>query len=97
MHYLIQFLISKLQTEVEVPEYTYEEFSDIAIRRLAKEKVDINLATIIAEKVWTELGSRDIRDVIKVGRLADDSREVSYVIDIIKKHRCVRFSRVLLL
>jgi holliday junction DNA helicase RuvB len=82
---------------LEVPEYTFEEFTDIAIRRLAKEKIDKYIATIIAQKVWYELGSRDIRDVIKVGRLANDSQEVSNVIDIIKKHTSARFSRVQLL
>jgi Holliday junction DNA helicase RuvB len=93
---IIEPLLSRFVV-MEVPEYTFEEFTDIAIRRLAEEKVNKHLAIIISEKVWNELGSRDIRDVIKVGRLANDSQQVSYVIDIIKKHRCVRFSRVLLL
>jgi hypothetical protein len=45
-----------------VPEYSFEEFIDIAISRLAKEKINRDIATIIAEKVWTVLDSRDIRD-----------------------------------
>ena len=84
---IIEPLLSRFVV-LKVPEYTFEEFTDIAIRRLAKEKVDNYIATIIAEKVWNELGSRDTRDVIKVGRLANDGRQVSYVIDIMKKHRC---------
>jgi len=84
---IIEPLLSRFVV-LKVPEYTFEEFTDVAIRRLAKEKVDNYIATIIAEKVWNELGSRDTRDVIKVGRLANDGQQVSYVIDIMKKHRC---------
>src|SRR5437867_7280556 len=73
---IIEPLLSRFLV-LEIPEYTFEEFTDIAIRRLAKEKVDKYIATIITEKVWNELGSRDIRDVIKVGRLANDSQQIS--------------------
>jgi len=81
---LSRFLILK------IPDYSFEEFTDIAIKRLANEKIDLYIACIIAEKVWNELGSKDIRDVIKVGRLANDTQSVSNVIDIIKKHTCAR-------
>src|SRR5438093_149531 len=66
---------------LEVPEYTFEEFVRVAVSRLGKEKVDIYTAAFIAKKVWHDLGSRDIRDVIKVGRLANDSQAVSNVIE----------------
>jgi holliday junction DNA helicase RuvB len=86
---IIEPLLSRFVV-LEVPDYSFEEFTDIAIKRLANEKIDLYIATIIAEKVWHELGSRDIRDVIKVGRLANDTQSVSNVIDIIKKHTCAR-------
>ena len=76
---IIEPLLSRFFV-LEIPEYTFEEFTDIAIRRLAKEKVDKYIATIIAEKVWNELGSRDIRDVIKVARLVATSEEVPFVV-----------------
>jgi holliday junction DNA helicase RuvB len=75
---------------LEIPEYTFEQFTEIAVSRLTKEKLDKQVASVIAEKVWNELDSRDIRDVIKVGRLASDTQSVSNVIDIIKKHTCAR-------
>jgi hypothetical protein len=34
---------------LEVPEYTIREFTDIAISRLAKENIDKDMATVIAE------------------------------------------------
>src|SRR5437867_6363646 len=79
---IIEPLLSRFLV-LEVPDYTFEEFTNIAIKRLAHERVDRHIATIIAEKVWYELGSRDIRDVIKVGRLVNVTQSVSNVIDII--------------
>jgi Holliday junction DNA helicase RuvB len=72
---------------LDIPEYTFEQFREIAISRLAKEKVCKGVASVIAERVWNELGSRDIRDVLKIGRLTDNINEVSDIVDIIKKYR----------
>jgi len=55
--------------------------------RLRKENVNECTSRFIAEKVWRELDSRNIRDVIKVARLANDSQQVSSIINILKKHR----------
>jgi len=71
---------------LQVPEYSFEEFTDIAISRLAKEKISRYIATIIAEKVWTELGSRDPRDIIKVARLATNQEDVSRITDIMQRY-----------
>ena len=40
---------------VEIPEYTFEEFKDITVARLTKEKLDHYTASFIANKVWNEL------------------------------------------
>jgi len=69
---------------VEIPEYSLEEFIEIALARL-KENVDESLAKFIADKVWNELRSKDIRDVIKVGRLASCNEEASFVVKMLKK------------
>jgi hypothetical protein len=39
---------------------------------------------VIATKVWNELGSRDIRDVIKVARLATNAEDIPFVISMLK-------------
>lgn len=69
---------------LKIPEYTFDEFSEIAVTRLRKENIEDSIAQFIAEKVWHELGSRDIRDVIKVGRLAHTLHEVSSVANMLK-------------
>lgn len=70
---------------VEIPEYTFEEFKEIAIARLRKENVDKILAVTIAEKVWNELGSSDVRDVVKVARLASSIEEIPFVLRMLNK------------
>ncbi|TLX85248.1 MAG: hypothetical protein E6L04_05660 [Thaumarchaeota archaeon] len=70
---------------MEIPEYTFKEFTEIVLARLPKESVDERLARLIAQKVWNELGSRDIRDVIKVARLAGSSEEVHFIVKMLKR------------
>ena len=76
---IIEPLLSRFFV-VEIPEYTFEEFKEIAVARLRKENVDKILAVTIAEKVWNELGSSDIRDVVKVARLASSIEEIPFVV-----------------
>src|SRR6266498_3102100 len=71
---IIEPLLSRFLV-LELPEYTFEEFVRIAVSRLEKENIDKFTAMFIAKKVWHELGSNDVRDVIKVGRLASDSQQ----------------------
>jgi ATP-dependent Lon protease len=70
---------------LEIPEYTFEEFREIAVSRLAKENVDKYFAGTIAEKVWNELHSSDIRDVVKIGRLSNSTEDVSFVVGVMKR------------
>ena len=80
---IIEPLLSRFLI-LRVPEYSFEDFTNIAVNRLAKEKVNKETATIIAEKVWTVLDSRDIRDVIKVARLVTNQEEIHHIIGIVK-------------
>jgi holliday junction DNA helicase RuvB len=83
---IIEPLISRFLV-LEVSEYSFEEFRKIALFRLEKEKVDENIALVIAEKVWNELGSKDIRDVVKIGRLANSILEVSFMVNVMKRRQ----------
>ena len=70
---------------LEIPEYTFEEFTEIALTRLTKENVDESIARVIVEKVWYQLGSKDFRDVIKVARLANTIEEIPFVVRMLNK------------
>ena len=71
---------------LEIPEYTYEEFRQISVIRLGKENVCEIVATIIAEKVWNDLNSKDVRDVIKIGRLANTIDEVGFTVNMMRRY-----------
>jgi len=81
---IIEPLLSRFVV-LKMPEYTIEEFTEISIIKLARENVNECTARDIAHKVWKELGSRDIRNVIKVARLASSIEEVSFVVKMLKK------------
>ena len=81
---IIKPLLSRFAI-LEMPEYTFKEFCEIAVTRLRKDNVDESLARLIAEKVWNELGSRDIRDTVKVGRLSTNIQGVPFVVKMLKK------------
>ena len=83
---IIQPLLSRFAI-LEIPEYSFGEFSEIAVTRLRKEHVDKSIAKVIAGKVWNELNSRDIRDVIKVARLAGSIEEIQFVVKMLHKQR----------
>jgi holliday junction DNA helicase RuvB len=81
---IIEALLSRFLV-LEIPEYTFAEFREIAVSRLAKENVDKYFACTIAEKVWNELHSSDIRDVVKIGRLSNSTEDVSFVVGVMKR------------
>lgn len=81
---IISPLLSRFAV-LNMPEYTFDEFSKIAVTKLRHESVDTSTAKVIAEQVWNELGSKDIRDVIKVGRLVKNVEDISFVVRMMKR------------
>ena len=73
-----------------LPEYTLEEFSEIAIMLLEQRyKIRRETATKIANSVWTRLNSKDVRDILKIGKLAkpdETDADVDWLIDTYKKY-----------
>lgn len=82
---IIEPLLSRFVI-LHVPDYTFEEFTEVAISRLAKENVNRIIAAVIAEKVWTVLKSRDIRDVIKIARLVTNQEDIYRIIGIMHRY-----------
>jgi holliday junction DNA helicase RuvB len=83
---IIQPLLSRFAI-LGIPAYTFEEFTEISVTRLTKEHINETIARVIAQKVWNELGSKDIRDVIKVARLASKEKEIPLVIKMLNNRR----------
>lgn len=81
---IIEPLLSRFVV-LRIPEYTLEQFEQIAVSRLTKEKVGKEMALIIAEKVWNELHTKDVRDVIKIARLVTNQEDITHLIDVMKR------------
>ena len=65
--------------------YTYKEFSEIAVKLLEERYGHRELSMTIAHSVWNTMKSKDIRDVIAIGKLAT-SVDVLYIVQIMRKY-----------
>jgi MoxR-like ATPase len=74
-------------TLFEIPEYSYPEFEAISVRIV--KKLPQNTVIQIVSSVW-KLGSRDIRDVLKIAKLcnpSDGEEDISRLLSIHQKYR----------
>lgn len=68
-------------------QYKYENFREIAVHILAQEGISSEIATASADAVWLKMRSKDIRDCIKIGRLAKMKEDVDWIAGILKSYR----------
>jgi hypothetical protein len=74
-------LLSRFVT-INVEKYSYEKFKEIAMKVLTeRENVeDENLAMTIIDEVWKNMGVyANIRDIIKIARLANNEHDVKLI------------------
>ena len=75
-------IITPLQSRffvVELAPYTYEQFYQISVHLLTMDhKVSIAIAKNISDKVWAN--SRNIRDCVRVGRMAKSVDDIQFLI-----------------
>ena len=72
---------------LKIPEYTFREFKEIVMFRLAKEGIRTCTAERIANSVWLELKSRNVRDAIKISRLATKPEDIEDIVKILKNYK----------
>lgn len=83
---IIEPLLSRFVV-LKIPEYTFREFKEIVMFRLAKEGIQAGTAERIANSVWLELKSRNVRDAIKISRLATKPEDIEDVVKILNNYR----------
>lgn len=66
--------------------YTREQFINIVENVLMRRGMEEELALYIAKAVWDQLDTKDPRQAIRIGRLADTREEVERLIEILKKY-----------
>lgn len=60
-------------------QYSFGSFGEVCAHILSKEGVAPDVSAAIAQAVWTKLKSKDIRDCIKLGRLAKSVSDVEWI------------------
>lgn len=71
-----------------LPQYTKEEFIEASTKVLvAREKVDLVLASYISEKAWEVSG--DVREAVRMGKICHNRDEVEQDVRLIRKYALV--------
>jgi Holliday junction DNA helicase RuvB len=68
-------------------QYSFGSFRDVCSHILSREGVPSDVGEAIADAVWTKLRSRDIRDCIKLGRLARTRADVEWIAQTMKTYK----------
>lgn len=69
--------------ELYLDEYSYDEFIEVCRRLLnLKYHLPADLSDKIAHLVWSRMKSRDVRDVLKIGKLANNMSDVDWLVDV---------------
>ncbi|HEY9386077.1 MAG TPA: ATP-binding protein [Nitrososphaeraceae archaeon] len=82
----IEKIISPLQSRffiVRLEPYTYEQFFDITVRLLTtsdQHSVGEEIAKVTADAVWNTSTARNIRDCIRVAKMAKSAEDVNWLV-----------------
>jgi holliday junction DNA helicase RuvB len=70
---------------VKLEPYTYEQFYQIAVQLLTQQhKVKEDIAQATADAVWNKMKSTNIRDCVKIGKMAKSIEDVTFFTDTFK-------------
>lgn len=74
--------------EFELPEYTWEIFLEITQKLLHKRYgLDEITSAKVAEVIWSSLQTKDIRDVLDIGKLAKSVEDVEFIAKTLQKYK----------
>jgi replication-associated recombination protein RarA len=68
-------------------QYSFGSFQEVCNHILGREGVTLEIAAAIAEAVWTKLKSKDIRDCIKIGRMAKTKEDVEWITQTLRAYK----------
>lgn len=67
--------------------YTFGSFAEVCTHILGRDGAPQEVSAAIADAVWNRLKSRDIRDCIKLGRLAKTKEDVGWIAQTLRNYR----------
>ena len=68
-------------------QYSFGSFQEVCTHILGREGIQADISASIADVVWTKLKSKDIRDCIKIGRLAKTKEDVEWIAQTLRAYR----------
>src|SRR5919198_1090003 len=72
---------------IELEPYSYEQFCQITMGLLIEQhKVKEEIAKATAHMVWNRLGSKNIRDCVRIGRIAKSVEDVDFISDTLRRY-----------
>jgi replication-associated recombination protein RarA len=87
----VERLIGPLRSrflELELPEYTWEDFLKITQKLLQdRHGLDDTTSAKIAQIVWSQLKTRDIRDVLAIAKLTRAPEDVKFIAMTLQKYK----------
>jgi len=74
--------------EFELPEYTWENFLEIT-QKLLRKRYGLEEITSakIAQVVWSQLKTRDLRDALAIGKLTKSTEDVEFIAMTLRKYK----------
>jgi Holliday junction resolvasome RuvABC ATP-dependent DNA helicase subunit len=75
--------------KLELPEYSYDEFLTISNNLIRKryKHLDLNISNRIAEIVWNDINSKDIRDCLRIAKLVYNIEDVEDIAHTLIKYK----------
>jgi Holliday junction DNA helicase RuvB len=74
--------------ELELPEYTWDNFLQVTQKLLQnRHGLDETTSGKIAQVVWSQLKTRDIRDVLAIAKLTKSSEDVEFIATTLQKYK----------
>lgn len=72
---------------IHFKQYKFENFHEITVHMLSNEGISRDISSEVADCVWTKLKSKDIRDCMKIGRIARNKEDVNWIVQTILRYR----------
>ena len=74
--------------EFSLPAYTYADFQEIAVKLLnVRYGHNEALALKIADTVWNNTGTKDVRDMLQIAKLSKTIEDVDFVAETLQKYK----------
>ncbi len=67
--------------------YTYDDFKKISNNVLIMDGIDQEVADYVSDVVWGKMNSKDVRDSIKIARLAKTKKDVDWLVQVLKNYK----------